>query len=168
MMEHCDRPIIFALSNPTSNSECSAEQAYEWTKGKCIFASGSPFDPVEAEGKKHPISQANNVYIFPGLGLGASLCNAKKVTQGMLSASAEGLAELVSKKDIEEGIIYPNLADIRNISAHIASRVMQQAHREGVATNTKIMGMEEGAEVEKFVKEQQYIPEYRHDSLQAY
>jgi malate dehydrogenase (oxaloacetate-decarboxylating)(NADP+) len=86
-----DKPIIFPLSNPTSKSECSAAQAYKWTDGNLIFASGSPFDPVEmGDGRTYTVSQCNNMYIFPGLGLGASICGAKRVTDRMLYLAAKG------------------------------------------------------------------------------
>ena len=91
MASHVDKPIIFPLSNPTSKAECTAIDAYKWTNGNLIFASGSPFDPVEmGDGRNFTISQCNNMYIFPGLGLGASLCGAKKVTDRMLYLGAKG------------------------------------------------------------------------------
>jgi malate dehydrogenase (oxaloacetate-decarboxylating)(NADP+) len=91
MAKHVDRPIIFPLSNPTTKAECTAEQAFEWTDGNCVYASGSPFDPVEMDdGRVFSPSQCNNMYIFPGLGLGATLCGAKRVTDRMLYVAAKG------------------------------------------------------------------------------
>lgn len=91
MASNVDKPIIFPLSNPTSKAECTAEDAYKWTNGNLIFASGSPFDPVDMDdGRTFNISQCNNMYIFPGLGLGASLCGAKRVTDRMLYLAAKG------------------------------------------------------------------------------
>ena len=91
MASNVDKPIIFPLSNPTSKSECTAAQAYKWTNGNLVFASGSPFDPVELDdGRNFTVSQCNNMYIFPGLGLGASLCGAKRVTDRMLYLGAKG------------------------------------------------------------------------------
>lgn len=91
MASNVEKPIIFPLSNPTSKSECTAAQAYEWTNGNLIFASGSPFEPVErGDGTNYTVSQCNNMYIFPGLGLGASLCGAKRVTDRMLYLAAKG------------------------------------------------------------------------------
>jgi len=94
MANGVDRPIIFPLSNPTSKAECSAIDAYKWTDGNLIFASGSPFDPVDmGDGRSFDISQCNNMYIFPGVGLGASLCGAKKITDRMLYVAARGKVE---------------------------------------------------------------------------
>ena len=91
MASNVDKPIIFPLSNPTSKSECTAAQAYKWTNGNLVFASGSPFDPVKLDdGRNFTVSQCNNMYIFPGLGLGASLCGAKRVTDRLLYLGAKG------------------------------------------------------------------------------
>ena len=96
-----DRPMVFALSNPTANSECTAEQAYAWSGGRAIFASGSPFPPVELR-RPHASSrgQANNVYIFPGVGLGVIACGARRVTDEMFLAAARTLAAAVSEADL--------------------------------------------------------------------
>lgn len=96
MASNVDKPIIFPLSNPTSKSECTAAQAYKWTNGNLVFASGSPFDPVELDdGRNFTVSQCNNMYIFPGLGLGASLCGAKRVTDRMLYLGAKGTVQII-------------------------------------------------------------------------
>ncbi|MES2604465.1 MAG: NAD-dependent malic enzyme [Pseudomonadota bacterium] len=127
-----DQPIIFALSNPTSKAECTAEEAYGYTKGKAIFASGSPFAPVQVrEGLKVP-GQGNNAYIFPGLGLGVLLAKATRITDPMLIASAKALAEAVSPARIQQGCLYPPLRDIRDVSLKIAVAVAETAAKAGL------------------------------------
>jgi malate dehydrogenase (oxaloacetate-decarboxylating)(NADP+) len=133
MAEINDRPTIFALSNPTSSAECTAEQAYEWSDGRAIFASGSPFKTVSLNGHTHRPAQGNNAYIFPGIGLGAIVADATVISENMFLAAAEALSDEVTDEDIAEGAIYPRLPTIRNVSAKIAERVADTAFREGVA-----------------------------------
>jgi malate dehydrogenase (oxaloacetate-decarboxylating)(NADP+) len=126
-----DQPIIFALSNPTSKAECTAEEAYQYTKGKAVFASGSPFAPVQMrEGLKVP-GQGNNAYIFPGLGLGALQGKVTRITDSMLIAAAQTLANTVSAARIGQGCLYPPLEDIRTVSLAIAVAVAKTADKEG-------------------------------------
>ncbi|XP_023891188.1 NADP-dependent malic enzyme [Quercus suber] len=129
-----DKPIIMALSNPTSQSECTAEEAYTWSKGRAIFASGSPFDPVEYDGKTYVPGQSNNAYIFPGFGLGLIISGAIRVHDEMLLAASEALASQVTKENFDKGMIYPRFSTIRKISAHIAANVAAKAYELGVAT----------------------------------
>jgi len=131
--KNCEHPLVFSLSNPTSKAECTAQEAYECTEGRCVFASGSPFPPVEYNGKTFLPGQGNNMYIFPGLGFGSVLCKASRVTDGMISAAATALANYVSPEEIHAGTIYPSLSKIRDISAIIAQAVVEQAFKEGVA-----------------------------------
>jgi malate dehydrogenase (oxaloacetate-decarboxylating)(NADP+) len=128
-----DRPIVFALSNPTSRSECTAEEAYEWTGGRAIFASGSPFAPVEREGRRIVPGQANNVYVFPGVGLGVVVSEARVVTSEMFSVAARALAREVTDADLAEGRLFPPLARIRDVSVRIATAVAEVAYARGLA-----------------------------------
>ncbi|XP_057976495.1 NADP-dependent malic enzyme isoform X2 [Malania oleifera] len=129
-----ERPIILALSNPTSQSECTAEQAYTWSGGRAIFASGSPFDPVEYEGQVFVPGQANNAYIFPGFGLGLIISGAIRVHDDMLLAASETLAKQVTQENFDKGLIYPPFTNIRKISAHIAASVAAKVYELGLAT----------------------------------
>ncbi|XAR67678.1 Malate dehydrogenase (oxaloacetate-decarboxylating) (NADP(+)) [Bertholletia excelsa] len=130
-----EKPIILALSNPTSQSECTAEEAYTWSQGRAIFASGSPFGPVEYDGKTYLSGQANNAYIFPGFGLGLIISGAIRVHDDMLLAASEALAAEVTRENLERGLIYPPFTNIRNISAHIAAKVAAKAYELGLATH---------------------------------
>lgn len=125
-------PIIFPLSNPTSRSECTAKQAQEATGGRCIFASGTGFDDVEIDGKVIASSQCNNRYIFPGLALGAALGQTGVVTNAMINRAAEALVELIDQDDLARRATFPEKADIREISCHLAAKVFMQAVEEGL------------------------------------
>lgn len=130
-----DQPIVFALSNPTSQSECTAEEAFLHTNGSVLFASGSPFPDVEWNGKTHKISQGNNAYIFPGIGLGICVSGASKVTDDMFLKAAESLSDAVTEKDISQGRLYPPLKKIRNVSVAIASAVGKCALEQRLSSN---------------------------------
>ncbi len=149
-----ERPIVFALSNPTSKTECTAEEAYAWTEGRAIFASGSPFDPVTLNGKTYIPAQGNNAYIFPGLGLGVIACGAKHITDRMFLLAAKALAHEISEDDLKEGHIYPPLAKIRSVSAVIAAAVCEVAYDQGIASKKRPQDLLE------MIKSQMYWPEY--------
>jgi malate dehydrogenase (oxaloacetate-decarboxylating)(NADP+) len=128
-----ERPIVFALSNPTSQAECDAEQAYRYTNGRALFACGSPFDPVQYNGKTFVPRQGNNSYIFPGVGLGGIVSKARHITDDMFMAAAHTLARLVTESDLEQGSLYPALPRIREVSQHIAYAVAETAVKSGLA-----------------------------------
>ncbi len=128
------QPIVFALSNPTSQAECSAEEAYRHTGGRALFACGSPYDPVMLGNRTFVPRQGNNSYIFPGVGLGAIVSGARLVTDEMFMGAAVTLAKLVTQEDLDQGSLYPALPRIREVSAHIAAAVAQVAYKRGLAS----------------------------------
>lgn len=135
MADITERPVIFALSNPTSKSECSAEDAYRWTGGRCVFASGSPFGAVEVPGRgtQYP-SQCNNSYCFPGLSMGVVASSSRRVTDRMFLISARTIASMVSDEDVKEGRCFPPFTKIRDVSRSVAIAVAQEAYDCGLAT----------------------------------
>ena len=155
MAKYNARPIVFALSNPTSKAECTARQAYTWTEGKAIFASGSPFAAVEINGETLVPGQGNNAYIFPGVGLGVMVSGAKRVTDEMFRIAARTLADCTSPADLATGCLYPSLERIRDVSAHIATAVAELAHARDLATT------ERPADLLADVRAAMYEPRYR-------
>lgn len=133
MAELNPRPVIFALSNPTSQAECTAEQAYAWSEGRALFASGSPFDPVVHEGKRYRPAQGNNAYVFPGIGLGAVVAQGESLPDEAFLVAARALADGVSEADLEEGALYPRLGLIRELSVAIATAVAEYLQQAGKA-----------------------------------
>ncbi len=151
-----DRPIIFALSNPTSKAECTAEQAYTWSEGRAVFASGSPFRSVKIDNRTLVPGQGNNAYIFPGVGLGVIVSRSRAVTDEMFLAASHSLANQVTAEDLERGRVYPALSRIREVSALIARDVAKMAYDNGYTDK------QEPDDILADVRDHMYHPVYPH------
>lgn len=155
MDQNSDQPIILPLSNPTSKIEALPADILKWTDGRAIVATGSPFEPVDYKGKKYPIAQCNNSYIFPGVGLGVVASKARFVTENMLMESSHALAEYSSQQNDNADLLLPDLNKIRDLSKYIAKKVFKQAIKDGVAMNTT------DERIEEEVEQNCWLPEYR-------
>ncbi len=150
-----DRPLVFPISNPTSRSECTPEEAIRWSDGRAVVATGSPFPPVHYNGRRYRIGQGNNAFIFPGVGLGVWVCRAKRVSDGMFLAAAKALSSKVGAGDLAEGAVYPELSRMRECSHAVACAVIKCAVAEGLAAPGLLENLE------TLVERKMWYPEYR-------
>jgi malic enzyme len=155
MAAHVERPVIFPSSNPSSNSEAVPADLYAWTNGRCLVATGSPYPDVEYAGRRYRIGQGNNVFIFPGVGLGALAVRAKKVTDRMTNAASKALAAQVTDAELAAGLLFPSVSRLRDVSFEIATAVAREAIREGVASHAE-------DDVERAVRATMWEPQYRY------
>jgi malate dehydrogenase (oxaloacetate-decarboxylating)(NADP+) len=149
-----ERPVVFALSNPTSKAECTAEQAYAWTSGRAVFASGSPCAPVTLNGRAHAPAQANNSFVFPGVGLGLLLSGARRADDELFFAAARALADEVTAADLEQGRIFPPVARIRDVARAVATAVATVAYDRGLTTKPR------PTDLAAVVADAMYVPRY--------
>jgi malate dehydrogenase (oxaloacetate-decarboxylating) len=139
MTDNTPRPVIFPLSNPTSACEAAPADLLRWSHDRAIVATGSPFDPVkDASGKRRPVGQGNNAFIFPGLGFGAILANASEVTEGMVVAASEALADYTATRHLKDELVYPPIDELQEVSLQVTTRVIAQAFADGAATTKKL------------------------------
>ncbi|MGI9275500.1 MAG: NAD-dependent malic enzyme [Endozoicomonas sp.] len=155
MARNHDQPIIFPLSNPISQVEATPEDIIKWTDGKALIATGSPFDPVMHKERQHPVAQCNNIYIFPGLGLGVLASNASRISDKMLDVAVETLALSSPALNSPEAPLLPTLDSIQRVTCDIALSVAIQAQKEGLAPECEI------TEIEQSIRDKRWSPEYR-------
>ncbi len=154
MADHCERPLIFPLSNPTSKAECTPSEALQHSDGRALVATGSPFDPVVYKGHKHVIGQCNNAFVFPGVGLGVLISEASRVTDSMFLAAARALANFTRSNDATHNSLYPRLRELRAVSQLIAFKVAQTARDEGCGRSLDDAALQ--AAIQEFI----WFPEY--------
>lgn len=155
MAGYCERPVVLPFSNPDTHAEATPEDLYRWTGGRVLVATGSPFAPVEYSGQKYRIGQGNNVFIFPGLGLGTLLCGAGRISNAMITAAAEALAEAVNNAELEAGMLFPGIDRLREVTVAVTRAVIVQARDEGLAQK----GVDD--DLDTMIDEAMWWPEYR-------
>lgn len=159
LLENTRRPVIFALSNPTTSCEATPEELLRWSDGMAIVATGSPFEPVSlAGGEPIPIGQGNNAFIFPGLGMGAVLANATEVTDAMVAVASEALAAYTEEKYLAEGLVYPPVSELQEVSVRVATAVIRQAFADGVASTRNFRPEDAEAWVRSHFWRPRYLP----------
>jgi malic enzyme len=154
MGRHVQRPVILPMSNPTANSEATPADVIGWTEGRALVATGSPFDPVPFAGRSIAIGQANNAFVFPGIGLGAILAEAREVTDSMFTAAADRLAAIPSESDLANGSLFPSVRDLRRVTAAIAEAVIREARDCGVGRDVP------DAQIPMLIASAMWTPEY--------
>jgi len=158
MSEGGARPVVFPLSNPTTSCEATPAEILAWSGGKAIVATGSPFEPVEVNGRRMPIGQGNNAFIFPGLGFGTIIAEASEVTDGMVLAASYALADYVREKHLAAGLVYPPVEEMRETAVRVATRVIEQAFDDGVARTKKTTREKAGEHVRAKFWRPRYLP----------
>jgi malic enzyme len=154
MARHVERPVIFPMSNPTNKTEAKPVDLVKWTDGRALIATGSPFEPVPHAGRKLTIAQANNSFIFPGVGLGILVSEATEVTEAMFAAAAKALADAVKPSDLAAGALFPSTSEIRHVSASVAAAVVKVARDSGLGKAIP------DAEIPKVVAASMWDPKY--------
>jgi malic enzyme len=154
MAKHVERPIVMPLSNPTHKAECTAEEAIRWSDGRALVATGSPFADVVHEGVRHVIGQSNNVFVFPGVGLGAVLSEIREIDEAVFGVAARSLAGAVSDERLKQGALFPDPSELRAVSARIAAAVVRYASAKGLGRSVP------DDEVERLVADATWHPEY--------
>ncbi len=154
MFASCKRPVILPLSNPTSSAEAVPADLLQWTDGQAIIATGSPFEPVEFNGVTHRFGQGNNVFIFPALGFATMLGNVREVSDDMITAAAQSLAEAMHQDELDQGLLYPEVSRLRETTHAVTVGVLRSAINEDVAD------LQKGTDLETLVKESMWDPGY--------
>lgn len=154
MASHCARPVILPFSNPTDSCEATPANIIAWTDGRALVATGSPFAPVSHGGRTIHVGQGNNAFIFPGLGMGALVAGSRQVTDGMIAAAANELAQQISEEDLAKGYLFPPITRLRSVSERIARAVIAASVKEGSSA------LNDASDVEALLREQTWSPEY--------